>query len=130
MQGSEQTFLDRSTTALTILVAEDDPFLRDLSSAKLQSNRYHVIEAATGDDALPLLQAGGIDALVTDICMPGALDGWSLAEQARLIDPQIAIVYASSRPADAARQVSGSLYLRKPYRPDAIVAAVEELTSL
>lgn len=112
----------------TILVAEDDPFLRELIVAQLRAHGYRVIEAESGDQALPLLQGGGIDALVTDISMPGELDGWGLAENARLNCPDIAVVYASSgAKADTARQVSGSLYVRKPFHPDAIIEAIRQL---
>lgn len=113
--------------SVTVLVVDDDPFVRELNGAKLRANGCRVLETASGDDALPLLRCGGIDVLVTDICMPGTLDGWSLAEQARLIHPQIVVVYASSRPADGARQVSGSLYVQKPCRGDAIIAAIRRL---
>jgi CheY-like chemotaxis protein len=117
------------TTSVTILVAEDDAWVQELISAKLRAHRYGVIEAASGDDALLLLRTGGVDVLVTDISMPGTLDGWALGEQARLVHPTIAVVYVSSRPADAARQVRHSLYLQKPFHPDAIIAAIRHLTS-
>ncbi len=108
----------------TILVAEDDVFLREMIAAMLAIHGYRVVVAADGKEALALLLQSGIDALVTDIVMPGGLDGWGLAEQARAIDPDIAVVYSSSRPADTTRQVAGSLYLRKPYHPDAVVDAI------
>jgi two-component system, response regulator PdtaR len=117
------------TSNLTILVTEDDPWMQELIGAKLRAHRYRVIEAASGDHALPVLQAGGVDVLVTDISMPGTLDGWALGEQARLLHPTIVVVYVSSRPAGAARQVSQSLFLQKPFRPDAIIAAIRHLTS-
>lgn len=110
-----------------ILVAEDDVFLREMIAALLAIHGYRVVVAADGKEALALLQPGGIDALVTDIVMPGGPDGWALAEQARAIDPGIAVVYSSSGPADPARQVAGSLYLRKPYPPDAVVTAIRRL---
>ena len=117
------------TNAPTTLLAEDDPFLRELISVRLRATGFPVIEAATGEDALPHMEGGGIDVLVTDISMPGAVDGWSLAERARLAHPRIAVVYASGTPADIARQVSHSLYLRKPFHPDAIISAIRQLTS-
>jgi two-component system, response regulator PdtaR len=116
-------------SSLTILLAEDDAWVQELISAKLRANGYRVIVADRGDDALLLLRTGGVDVLVTDIAMPGALDGWALGEQARLMHPTLAVVYVSSRPAVAARQVSHSLYLQKPFRPDAIIAAIRHVTS-
>lgn len=110
-----------------ILVAEDFVFLREVIAIVLGAHGYSVLEAADGKAALALLQRGGIDALVTDIVMPGGPDGWDLAEQARAIDPDIAVIYSTSGPADATRQVTGSLCLRKPYPPHAILDAVRRL---
>ena len=114
----------------TILFADDDPFLRELVSLRLRSNRYDVIEAANGHEALPVLQARLIDVLLTDISMPGPLDGWSLAERAREIHAEIAVIYLSSGRPEPSRQVSGSLYLRKPSDSDAILSAVRQVMSL
>ena len=113
----------------TVLFTEDNAMLRELISAKLDAHRYAVVLALTGDEALSILESGGIDVLVTDVSMPGTLDGWELAEQARLINPEIAVIYSSGRRSDTARQVSRSLYVQKPYRPDAIVAAIRQLTT-
>lgn len=120
---------DTEPSCLTVLFAEDDPLLRELMCAKLRAQRYRVIEAGSGDEALALLHQGAVDVLLTDISMPGTLDGWSLAEHARTLYPRIAVVYSSSRPADAPRQLLSSLYFRKPYHPDDIVAAIRQLTS-
>ena len=114
--------------ALTILLAEDDSLLRELLASTLRNHGYQVFEAETGDHAVPLLRQRRIDVLVTDIVMPGELDGWSLSEQARRVHPGIAVVYSSSRPAQTGRQVSRSLYLIKPYHPDAVVGAIRHLT--
>lgn len=117
------------TSSQTVLVAEDDPFMRELISIMLHTHGFRVIESVSGDHALPLLRVGGIDVLATDICMPGSLDGWSLAVRARSLHPRIVVVYSSTRPAIAARQISHSLYLQKPYHPDALIAAIRHLTS-
>lgn len=122
----EELPVEARTGVLTVLLAEDDLLVRGLCCAKLRYS-YRVVEADTGDQALLLLQRGDIDVLVTDICMPGALDGWALAEQARLSHPHIPVVYASSRREEAARAVSRSLYVQKPYHPDEIIAAIQQL---
>lgn len=116
-------------TNVVVLLADDDAFLRDLVGAKLRTCGYDVTEAGSGDEALPLLQSRGFHVLVTDISMPGALDGWLLADRARGIQPDIAVVYVSSGQHDAACGVSGSLYLRKPVHLDDLVTAVRQLVS-
>ena len=120
---------DTDSGAPTVLLAEDDPNLRDLLGSTLRLHGFQVFEAESGDHAVPRLHQGRIDVLVTDIVMPGELDGWALGERARRIDPGIAVVYSSSRPAQTERQVSRSLYIRKPYHPDAVVGAVHQLKS-
>lgn len=103
--------------------------MREAIGSSLQASGLQVMEAESGDRAWPILQAGGIDVLVTDISMPGALDGWSLAERALDIQPDIAVVYMSSGPEVAARRIARSLFLRKPFHPDAIVRAIRRITS-
>jgi CheY-like chemotaxis protein len=120
---------DTDPKILTVLLAEDDPFLREAIGSGLRAGGFLVREAASGDHALPVLEAGGIDVLVTDIFMPGELDGWSLAERALVIHSDIAVVYISSGPEIAARRIARSLFLRKPFHPDAIVGAIREVAS-
>lgn len=120
---------DTDPKILTALLAEDDPFLREAIGCSLQASRFLVMGAESGDQALPVLETSGIDVLVTDISMPGELDGWSLAERALAIHPDIAVVYMSSGPENAARRIARSLFLRKPFHPDAIVSAIRRITS-
>jgi hypothetical protein len=60
---------------MKILVLEDDPFVREMAVAGLEDAGYEVIEAASGEEALRLLQAGAtLDILLTDIRLPRATD--------------------------------------------------------
>ena len=117
---------DTNPNIVTVLLAEDDPFLRQALASGLRDCGFRVVEAESGDRALPILETGRIDALVTDISMPGELDGWTLAERALAIHPDIAVVYMSSGPEVAARRIARSLYLRKPFRPDAVAGAIRK----
>jgi len=65
--------------------------------------------------------------LVTDIMLPGKVDGWQIAERCRERDPELPVIYATGFSPVAARLVAGSLSLQKPYHPDEIVRAVREL---
>lgn len=112
---------------LNILIVDDDPHVRALIGGKLRASGHDVVEAESGDAALPLLERGGFEVLVTDISMPGALDGWALADRARSIHPRIPVVYVSGGPQDPDRRLELSLYLRKPFHPDELVAAVRQL---
>jgi DNA-binding NtrC family response regulator len=65
--------------------------------------------------------------LVTDIRLPGRIDGWQIAERCREHDPDLPVIYATAFSTVAARPVRGSLSLMKPYHPGEVVEAVKEL---
>ena len=81
-----------------ILLVEDEPLIRLDARAMLETAGYEVVEAASADEALRLLAAPAkFEAIVTDIDMPGSIDGLELA---RTIDghrPEIAIVIMSGK---------------------------------
>ena len=112
---------------LRILFAEDDPLLRDLATARLKAFGCQVAEAPTGEEALSLLAADqDAHVLVTDICMPGPVDGWSLGELSRVINPRIVVIYTSSGRPIEGRKMPGSIFLAKPYHPDELIAAIRK----
>ena len=85
---------------------------------------WDVIEAASGEFALQLLEHNRrIDLLVTDIRLPGPVNGWEVAEKYRAAHNKIAVIYCSGNPAVKARQVKGSLFLSKPCRIDLLLDA-------
>jgi CheY-like chemotaxis protein len=111
-----------------ILFVEDQPMVRYTVAEELSDAGYTVIQAETGEDALALLASGAaIDALLTDLRLPGAIDGWDVAEAARELRPTLPVVYASAYSYVTPRQVSNSIMLDKPCPPEAIVDALERL---
>ncbi|HQF40586.1 MAG TPA: ATP-binding protein, partial [Opitutaceae bacterium] len=105
----------------TVLLAEDDDQLRHLVQAALERQGYKVLAAATGDDALAALRrhAGPVHLLVTDLIMPGSLNGRQLADQARALRPALRPVFISGYPADVISRLinfkSAGEFLRKPF---------------
>jgi CheY-like chemotaxis protein len=95
------------------LVVEDEWLLRLELIEELAGAGWRLAEAATGEEALALIE-DGIDFLVTDIRLPGTLNGWDVAEAARRRDPEVPVIYVSANPIDPLRQVAGSLFLAKP----------------
>ncbi|MEL7197081.1 MAG: PAS domain-containing protein [Pseudomonadota bacterium] len=80
----------------TILVAEDEEFLLEQLSEVLRELNYQVIETASGQEALTLLEGGVVpDLVLTDIVMPGGIGGFELARRARVLLPEIPILYMS-----------------------------------
>ena len=116
---SEEEFLPKGHE--TILIAEDDPFVRASVILRVESLGYTVVAAENGNDALLKLRANpGIDMLFTDIVMPGGMSGWELAELARQIRPGLPVVFNSGYAREAlieqGRASAQSIILNKPYR--------------
>src|SRR3954452_11041774 len=80
-----------------------------------------------GVEALTVLEAtADVRALVTDVEIPGSLDGFTLARVVKQAWPQIGIVVTSGRMAPGPKELpSGALFIPKPYRPTDLVAAVQ-----
>jgi DNA-binding NtrC family response regulator len=109
-----------------ILFVEDDPLIREFVVEALHDEGFHVIEASDGEEALDWCKQRVADVLVTDIQLPGQIDGWDIAERCREHDPDLPVIYATGFSPVVARPVAGSLSLQKPYHPEAIVRAVRQ----
>ncbi|MDB5758797.1 MAG: hypothetical protein JWM30_2086, partial [Burkholderia sp.] len=105
----------------TILVAEDDPDVQSTVVDILSTLGYRVLKADDGEGALVILRSGmHIDLLFTDVVMPGPVRSVELARQARLLVPDIAVLFTSGYPQNAivhgGRLDEGVELLSKPYR--------------
>jgi PAS domain S-box-containing protein len=117
----------------TILVAEDDPFVRSSVILRIESLGYSVIAAINGNDALLKLRANPqIDMLFTDIVMPG-MSGWELADLARQVRPGLPVVYSSGYAlemlAQQGRAPAEAIILVKPYRKAELAERLREALS-
>lgn len=102
---------------LTTLLVEDEVLVRYVAEEDLGEMGCSVFTASTGDEALARLEAGErFDLLVTDIRMPGAVDGWELARRARQVLPSIGVIYVSGYAGEHHDPVESSQFLKKPYR--------------
>jgi CheY-like chemotaxis protein len=112
----------------TVLLVEDEALVRSMIADELLDAGYLVIEASDGQGALEMLtKQPSVDLLFTDIRMPGGLSGWDVAEQARVLRPDIPVIYATGFSEAAPRLVPGARFFKKPYRARAIVDAAREL---
>lgn len=113
--------------AITILLVEDEAIIRIASAAILEDAGYTIIEAVDADDALRMLQHHPeVDVVVTDVQMPGTIDGLRLVEILALQYPRIETIITSGRAsANAARQCGATKFLAKPYTANAIQTAVQ-----
>jgi CheY-like chemotaxis protein len=81
----------------------------------LEEAGFEAIEAASGSQALEFLQAGiGVDALLTDIRLPGA-NGWVVARAYRERFPDLPVLYVTGY-AEQLQPVPGAIVISKPYR--------------
>lgn len=112
---------------MRVLVVEDDLFVREIVVEALHDAGLDVIQASDGQEALTWCRQRVADVLVTDIRLPGGIDGWQIAECCREHDPFLPVIYATGFSPVEARPVSGSLILSKPYHPDRIVQAVKRM---
>lgn len=101
---------------LRVLVVDDDPRVRWFTAEALKDEGCLVTDAEDGAKALELLADGrAFDILVTDVRMPG-LDGWSLAERARALRPQLPVLYITAWSDVEPRPVDRGVILTKPFR--------------
>jgi PAS domain S-box-containing protein len=92
----------------TVIVAEDEANVRSIVARQLRAEGFHVVEAATGDAAYDHLTSGVVpDLMVTDIVMPGSLQGPELAEKARKMLPDLPVIILSGYPTEAAIHGNG-----------------------
>jgi CheY-like chemotaxis protein len=103
-----------------VLVVDDEVDLLDIAKSYLEDMGYQAYGAEDGMSALRVLaRHGDIDLIVTDIVMPGGMNGVELARKVREVRPDIRVVYSSGFPADALEGRSvpvDGLLLRKPYQ--------------
>ena len=108
-----------------LLVVEDEPMVRELIVCELEDAGYDTVEAEDGVGAVAhLRQYPAIALLFTDIRLPGDMSGWDIAECARTLRPGLPVVYATGYSGDDLRLVSGAIFLKKPYRPSAVIEAI------
>jgi CheY-like chemotaxis protein len=116
----------------TVLLVEDEPLLRELLVEMLRSVSVHVLSAAAPDEAIELCEshAGRIDALVTDLVMPG-ISGRDLASAVLARHPELRVLYISGY-SDEEINARGLLepgmsFLQKPFTVDELEATLCEL---
>ncbi|MCG2638586.1 MULTISPECIES: response regulator transcription factor [Bradyrhizobium] len=112
---------------MSILLVEDDPLIREFVVEALREAGYHVIHASTGEEALAWCNRRVADVLVTDVRLPGQVDGWQIAERYREQSPNLPVIYATGFSPVPPRPVPGSRIVQKPFRPEEIIRIVEEL---
>lgn len=113
--------------ARSVLVVEDELLVREMLVDRLQDAGFAVFEAETAEEGLELLQSRPVAVLFTDIRLPGAMNGWELGEEARRVQANLAVIYATGYSSEEPRPVANGVFLRKPYLPSQVVGIIERL---
>jgi PAS domain S-box-containing protein len=117
--------------AVTILVVEDDPDVREMIVGILSDLGYQTLVATNGPEALAILNRdNSVDLLFTDIVMPAGMSGTDLARQASRLRPDLKILLSSgyAREANQWRSARDDFpFIAKPYRPTALGKKLEEV---
>lgn len=120
---------------LSLLLVDDEPVIRLVLATALTDRGHHVTEAENADEALRCMDSGlRPDAIVTDLAMPGSMDGMALVREARRRLPSVAAVLVTGHVGDVRVddieeiRRSGSLeVMQKPFAPDALTERIAVL---
>ena len=117
-----------------ILVIDDEPALRNILRLTLERAGHEVLEAPDGEVGTRILSTEKLDLLITDIVMPNK-DGIGTIREARTADPDLKIIAISGGGHNSgeldyielAQKLGADRAYRKPFKPNEIAAAVDEL---
>ncbi|HEY1426142.1 MAG TPA: response regulator [Caulobacteraceae bacterium] len=112
-----------------MLVVDDDGIVRFAISENLRAAGFQVLEAASAHGALGvMLDHAPIDVLLTDLQMPGAMDGFGLGQHARCASPEVKVLVMSSfLPESTGARLSPFAFIEKPFPPQALIDRVRML---
>jgi PAS domain S-box-containing protein len=115
----------------TVLVVDDEVDLLEVAVTYLEEMGFTALSAVDGPSALEVVaRTPALDLLLTDVVMPGGMNGVALAQQIRQQHPDVTVIYASGFPSSALAEhsqlhVDGPL-VNKPYRKEQLTAAVQQ----
>ncbi len=115
-----------------LLLVEDEFLIRLTLSEALSDAGYEVLEAADADEALRQMsgRAAGaaVKLLLTDVQLPGPIDGHALAARAREQAPDLPVIFMTGRPDPGHAGLLGrDVFIAKPYLPSEVCAAVDRI---
>lgn len=115
----------------TILVVDDDPPILQVVRRMLEQADYVVLTSLSGDHAWNVIKRGHarVDLVLTDIVMPGSLDGFALAAKVRQGELKLPVLFMTGAlPEDdesAAEMAKKGLMLRKPFSPKQLLEFID-----
>ena len=117
-----------------ILVVDDEQTTRDALDMILRREQHEVVSAASGDTAFDHLKTHGADLVISDVKMPGKMDGLALLRQVKALDAGIVVIMMSGHSdvtaAVEAMKEGAFDYLIKPFEKDDVLRAVQKALTL
>jgi CheY-like chemotaxis protein len=115
-----------------VLVIDDEPTIRMLIAEVLAEAGYAVIEAPDGPAGLRVLESNaGIDLLITDVGLPGGMNGRQVADAARVSRPGLKVLfitgYAENAVIGRSRLEKGMFVLTKPFQMEVLASRIREI---
>ncbi|PBP68831.1 hybrid sensor histidine kinase/response regulator [Pseudomonas syringae] len=119
-------------TERTVMIVDDEPTIRMLVAEVLEDQGYIPIEAGEGASALKVLESDArIDLLVTDVGLPGGMNGRQLADAARIIRPDLKVLFITGYAENAiignGHLDPGMWVLTKPFTMEAFASRIYEM---
>jgi CheY-like chemotaxis protein len=116
-------------TAATVLVVEDEALLRVSLVDILRDEGFGVVEAASAHEAITILQTTTpVDIVMTDVRMPGTIDGVGLARFIRAHRPALKIIMTSGNLVASPAGCPVDRFIRKPYGATDVVRLIRSLS--
>lgn len=113
--------------AQTILVVEDEILIRFILADSLRDIGFQVLEAGDGDEGLQILNSGQvIDLIVTDVRMPGEVDGMELTRRSKSLAPGRPVIVCSAHLYES-EAFPADEFLAKPNSIAALAEMIEQL---
>ena len=122
----------RAEQGQTVLIVDDEPTIRMLVTEVLQELGYTAIEAADGPSGLRVLQSNvRLDLLVTDVGLPGGMNGRQVADAGREVRPNLKVLfitgYAENAVVGNGYLDPGMAILTKPFVMETLATRIREL---
>lgn len=113
----------------SLLIVEDEPILRMATADEFREGGFFVNEASNGDEAVAMLESfSNIDAVFSDVRMPGTVDGIGLAKWIKLHYPNIRMFLTSGTlEAFPTNQIIADGYFPKPYVTAEVERAIKQV---
>lgn len=114
---------------MKVLVVEDEPIIRLGIVSSIEDAGHQVVEAASADEAVRRLASEeGVGVIVTDVDMPGSMDGIALAHYAHARWPRVGLVVISGKVGVAPGELpSGARFMSKPYQEPHLLSVIDAL---